>query len=680
MALVITKKVRTILLIVLAILVIGGGGFIIWRVTQEESIAPTESDAGGGNGSCCYKDIGCVSGWVCTSKYCGESAGSGIYSCSQFNGNKDGCNASGHCFWDSSNEVCYTGTCVPEDGPPSEGDCKDVKCEWPTVVMSHLDCACKRCNEVSGVCSGDPEKCNPPSCPSGYVSCGVSGNHESSADCKRSGAKYCWGNHPDCNNPFVVYRYCKPEVQEPVNTCEGGNWASKPSGSYEYGVNLNPIIINTSDADGLGEVTITVNGTSVPTCGPTVGITCYRKEGQDIKLLLDPGLQDITPGSYSINVSWKDGKGKGGSNCELSTSFTINEETVENICEGGNWANQPSGTYGYGVNLNPIIINTSDADGLGEVTITVNGTSVPTCGPTEGVTCYTIDGQDIGILLDPGLENITTGSYSINVSWKDGKGKGGSNCELSTSFTINEEPVSCGDGKLDSTLGEECEVGNPLGVLCTWDVCIKSDCSCPVVIQTNPDWTIKKTAIPQCIIVNDETYANGSYTVTVTNVGEGNGNIDKIVDQLDETVLEEYLKEISDNGVYSSGVITWDLEGEEEIFSPQESLQLTYNIEVPAEDFGTFENLVTAYPTEGDNFSDDESLELICDIKEEPEIPETGIFDTVMGKILFGVILILIGISWPNITEGMIKLNYSFKEQMSDRRMKNFERKVVKDK
>ena len=45
MALAITKKTRTILFIVLGVLVVGGGGFLFWRINQEDTVAPTDSDA-----------------------------------------------------------------------------------------------------------------------------------------------------------------------------------------------------------------------------------------------------------------------------------------------------------------------------------------------------------------------------------------------------------------------------------------------------------------------------------------------------------------------------------------------------------------------------------------------------------------------------------------------------------
>jgi hypothetical protein len=66
MALKITRKTRTILLIILGVLVIAGGGFLIWRVNQEETVAPDDSDAS----SC---PDGCY--WHNTIKVCTGSGG-----------------------------------------------------------------------------------------------------------------------------------------------------------------------------------------------------------------------------------------------------------------------------------------------------------------------------------------------------------------------------------------------------------------------------------------------------------------------------------------------------------------------------------------------------------------------------------------------------------------------------
>jgi hypothetical protein len=179
------------------------------------------------------------------------------------------------------------------------------------------------------------------------------------------------------------------------------------------------------------------------------------------------------------------------------------------------------------------------------------------------------------------------------------------------------------------------------------------------IVETNPDWTIVKDVTGEYIVVNEENFARADYTVTVTNVGDGDGSIDKIVDELDSKVLEDYIQEISNNGTFASGLITWDLQGDDEIFSPQESLELTYSLQIPESAYGTYRNLVTAYPRVGDNFSDDATVTFEADeeeviVEEPPEIPQTGIFDSVLGRVSVGVSFIFLG----GLVSQYSKINY----------------------
>jgi hypothetical protein len=211
----------------------------------------------------------------------------------------------------------------------------------------------------------------------------------------------------------------------------------------------------------------------------------------------------------------------------------------------------------------------------------------------------------------------------------------------------------------------------------------------PIIVEvpTNPDWTIEKEVEGEYVVENGENYADIDYTVVVTNIGDGEGNIDKIVDELDEKVLEDYIQNISDDGVYSSGSITWDLEGEDEIFDPNESLELTYTFQIPESAYGTYRNTVTAYPTEGDNFSDNATITLATD-EEEPTttIPQTGVFDTVIGKISLGFSFIFLG----GLVSQYSKINYLLaekqqfrseirKQKKATRRRKRLEDRFQKD-
>ena len=219
-------------------------------------------------------------------------------------------------------------------------------------------------------------------------------------------------------------------------------------------------------------------------------------------------------------------------------------------------------------------------------------------------------------------------------------------CNKQTCACISEPPEpSCGDGSLNP--GEQCELGNPTGTQCTWDKCNQQTCLCiPEPDPRNPDWSIVKSATTGYVVINGKNYGKADYTVTVTNVGDGEGSIDKVVDKLDSKVLQEYVKEISNSGVYSLNTIIWDLQGEDEVFSPQENLKLTYSIQIPQEAFGIYQNTVTAYPRGGEDISDDARVEFTYDeeIPEKPPIvPQTGVLDTVLGRVSLGVSFIFLG-------------------------------------
>jgi hypothetical protein len=285
MALTITRKTRTILLIVLAVLVVGGGAFLIWRITREDTVAPEDSEASCPDGcyyhaptDSCTGTYGCVWRDGTGDQRCGGSCGGGTGAC-------------------AGEERSASGIAMCCDPCDTGGGCTGCGC---TVT-----------------CSGNyPLE----SCPSGH-SCSQTTQTCTKVD---SCGDACGGE-----NSKVCYKDNGPIV---VNTCEGGYWVDRPKGSYPYGTGLNPIVIKTTDPDGLGAVTVKVNGNSKPICQNLTGATCYQKVNKDIKIYISPGQQYIGPGDYGITVTWKDGKGKGGDDCTKSTTFTINEEVVDPEC------------------------------------------------------------------------------------------------------------------------------------------------------------------------------------------------------------------------------------------------------------------------------------------------------------------------------------------------------------
>ena len=88
MAIVITRKMKRILLVVLGVLILGGGGFLVWRLNQDDTVAPTDSDASVGS---------CVEGSSCTQRF-PSTQGEEVYQ-------QGTCNADRNCVVENPN-IC----------------------------------------------------------------------------------------------------------------------------------------------------------------------------------------------------------------------------------------------------------------------------------------------------------------------------------------------------------------------------------------------------------------------------------------------------------------------------------------------------------------------------------------------------------------------------------------------
>ena len=131
---------------------------------------------------------------------------------------------------------------------------------------------------------------------------------------------------PNGVNVVHLYKLCL----EQVNICEKGKWREDPSGTHDYGVLKNPITVEITDSDGLGEIaSATLNGKNLSLCGPRVRqMPCYNldTETNTIEIFLITDAKEIPIGEYDLEISWKDGLGIGGSNCTLSSNIIIKEE------------------------------------------------------------------------------------------------------------------------------------------------------------------------------------------------------------------------------------------------------------------------------------------------------------------------------------------------------------------
>ena len=335
----------------------------------------------------------------------------------------------------------------------------------------------------------------------------------------------------------------------------------------------------------------------------------------------------------------------------------------EPVCDGGNWDTngKPSGVYPYCSDINYSFV-AKDSDGVNKSSVVVKVNEDVRVSASKN----TLKTGDTEVRVKETLSTETNclqpGDYTISAVWKDVKGAGGAGtaCALTTSFTVAEE--------------------------------IK-----------NPNWNITKIPVESCIDDNTENpKAKLEYVITIENTGEGSGEIASIVDTLDSKVLQEYIEEISSNGEFSGGKISWTLTGTEGDFAPGQSKTYTYSFTVPKEAFGTYDNTVEAVPSAGSSLVANASIIADCIIQEpenpeeEPEtppeepLPGTGIFDDTQGSLILGFVLLILGFTWRIIGNNTLLLvnnaldlkKKASKERewkRSKERKKNFERKVVKD-
>lgn len=312
---------------------------------------------------------------------------------------------------------------------------------------------------------------------------------------------------------------------------------------------------------------------------------------------------------------------------------TPNNPTT-NTCDSGAWLTKPSGSYAH-CDAISYSGDGTDSDGISTSSISVllNGTSKTDYKVDSNSTSATISGT-----LGGTNACLAAGSYTLKMSWSDSKGNTSSNCSLTTTFTVQPQ-------------------------------------------QTNPDWSITKNASEQCL--NEDTENPSSkltYIVTVKNTGDGTGTLSKIVDTLDTKVQSAYVSNISGEGSFADGKITWTLSGEDASFTANQSKTYTYTITVPKDNFGTYTNLVTGYPSTGDNFTATASIAADC-----TNAPQTGLFDSTWARVILGTLLILTGVFFSKITYAgkrvqilAKKARISINETIEERRAKKFEKRVVK--
>lgn len=239
--------------------------------------------------------------------------------------------------------------------------------------------------------------------------------------------------------------------------------------------------------------------------------------------------------------------------------------------------------------------------------------------------------------------------------------KTGEKClaDCTCSATVQE---TCGDGKL--TTGEQCELGNPSGNSCLWSSPECDQVSCICSIKSN--LIIKKSAVEECIDEGTENPKSElTYVITITNRGTTTQQVTKVRDVLDSKILENGIEPtgITSPGAYSAGKILWSYATTPLSIGAGRSKSFTYKVIIDKDSFGTYSNVATMTKSDGTTMQASANITADC-IIEDTEIPETGIFDSTLGRIGAGVVLLILGGIVYNIPNGVLivkKKENSFK-------------------
>lgn len=314
-----------------------------------------------------------------------------------------------------------------------------------------------------------------------------------------------------------------------------------------------------------------------------------------------------------------------------------------NVCDGGAWVESPPETISSGEEFT-ISGYGQDSDGVDptSVSIAVDGETVDNVSASVSITDTTKTDWEHTI---SGLEE---GEHTVTITWKDNEGLGGSDCTLTSSFSIEEIP-------------------------------------------TNPDWEIEKVGTPVLKegATDDLDEVEIVYVITITNTGDGEGVVENVVDTLDDKVEDTFLvtESITNGGEYSEGVITWNLTGVDASFDSAESKIYQYKLIIPRVSFGTYGNTAVATPTEGDPFS------VSINVQTSGNLVQTGLLDEVSRKIVVGFSFLAVGVlymkfdfvkfAWSGIEGGKTEIvkgiRKSKKKKVFSLR-KRFEKRIVKNK
>jgi hypothetical protein len=286
-----SKTTKVLVILMVALILGGSGGYLLWRINQDKTVAPTDSDAGGsgtaGTSYCCRFKC-CDGTWI--ARNCNTTG--------TYDGICDGIDMKSLCSGNGGYGSCSSDVTIVKCSCKSwgAGMC-GVDCTFPSGTKAAVEAAAKKdCKDKVAMCD---------------VSTGTTKIQDYNS------SHVCYGKLEECKNPYAP-NPCKSAT----NTCDDGSWKSKPTGTYEYCEGVSYSALGT-DSDGIDEASITVklNNSAKATFDKTSTATTTTITDD-----LSTTTECLDPGDYTLDITWKDKRGATSTDCALTTTFKVLEE------------------------------------------------------------------------------------------------------------------------------------------------------------------------------------------------------------------------------------------------------------------------------------------------------------------------------------------------------------------